>query len=74
MTSLVKAAPRVLATPQRILDAWADRLAAHLERRHAIKELSQLDDRELSDIGLSRGQIESAVSASHKPKQGLVGR
>ena len=62
MISLLKAAPRVLARPARILDGFANRLAAHLERRHAIKTLSQLDDRELRDIGLSRWRIESAVS------------
>jgi uncharacterized protein YjiS (DUF1127 family) len=31
------------------------------KRRAAIKALRQLDDRELRDIGLSRGQIEAAV-------------
>jgi uncharacterized protein YjiS (DUF1127 family) len=61
MISLLKAAPLALAKPARILDGWADRLAAYLERRHAIKKLSQLDDRELRDIGLSRGRIQSAV-------------
>jgi uncharacterized protein YjiS (DUF1127 family) len=63
MISLLKTTPRVLtlASPTRILDGWADRLAAYLERQNAIKQLSQLDDRELRDIGLSRGRIESAV-------------
>ena len=31
------------------------------KRRATIKALQQLDDRELRDIGLSRGQIEAAV-------------
>ena len=63
MISLLKTTPRVfaLASPARILDGWADRLAAYLECRDAVKRLSQLDDRELRDIGLSRGRIESAV-------------
>jgi uncharacterized protein YjiS (DUF1127 family) len=61
MISLVKATPRGLANPTRILDFWANRLNAYLECRQAIKALSELDDRELRDIGLSRLQIESAV-------------
>jgi uncharacterized protein YjiS (DUF1127 family) len=63
MISLLKTTPRVftLASPVRILDGWANRLSAYLECRRAIKKLSQLDDRELRDIGLSRGRIESAV-------------
>ena len=49
MISLLKTPPRVfaLASPARILGGWADRLAAYLERRDAVKRLSQLDDREL---------------------------
>jgi uncharacterized protein YjiS (DUF1127 family) len=63
MISLLRTTPRVfaLASPIRILDGWAKRLAVYLARRDAIKRLSQLDDRELRDIGLSRGRIESAV-------------
>jgi uncharacterized protein YjiS (DUF1127 family) len=63
MISLLKTTPRALTfvSPTRILDSWADRLAAYLERRDAIKRLSELDDRELKDIGLIRGRIESAV-------------
>jgi uncharacterized protein YjiS (DUF1127 family) len=73
MISLLKATPRVLAKPMRILDGWANRLAAYLERRHAIKTLSQLDDRELRDIGLSRWRIESAVSGFAR-SEGELGR
>jgi uncharacterized protein YjiS (DUF1127 family) len=63
MISLLKTTPRVLtlASPVRILDNLADRLVAYLARRDAIKRLSELDDRELKDIGLTRGRIESAV-------------
>ncbi len=41
----------------RLLARWH----AGAEHRHAIEELSQLDDRLLADIGLQRGGIESAV-------------
>lgn len=63
MISLLKTTPRVLTfvSPARMLDNLADRLAAYLARRDAIKRLSELDDRELKDIGLIRGRIEAAV-------------
>jgi uncharacterized protein YjiS (DUF1127 family) len=37
-----------------------------LERRAAVKTLSELDDRALRDIGITRSQIEDAVSGSFK--------
>jgi uncharacterized protein YjiS (DUF1127 family) len=37
-----------------------------LERRSAIKTLNDLDDRALRDIGITRSQIEDAVSGSFK--------
>ncbi len=47
------------------LGAWGTRLAHDLadERllRSAIRELHQLDDRMLADIGITRGEVESAV-------------
>lgn len=43
------------------IDSWANRLAAYLARRDAIKALREMDDRGLRDIGLARGQIEAAV-------------
>jgi uncharacterized protein YjiS (DUF1127 family) len=63
----------VLTKPTRFLDGWADRLAAYLARQRAIKALSQLDDRELRDIGLSRLQIESAVCGFARA-EGELGR
>jgi uncharacterized protein YjiS (DUF1127 family) len=51
---------------------WAGKgalaLAAHLERRAAIKALRQLNDRELSDIGLVRCHIEAAVMGGENPE------
>ena len=37
-----------------------------LERRSAIKTLSELDDRALRDIGINRSQIEDAVYGQSK--------
>jgi uncharacterized protein YjiS (DUF1127 family) len=37
-----------------------------LERRSAIKTLSELDDRALRDIGITRSQIEDAVTGDLK--------
>ena len=43
------------------LSSWFKKLAAEIERarrvRSTIKELSKLNDRELNDIGISRGDI-----------------
>jgi uncharacterized protein YjiS (DUF1127 family) len=38
-----------------------DEIARYFARRAAIKNLSELDDRALRDIGIERSQIESAV-------------
>ncbi|MFB9265791.1 DUF1127 domain-containing protein [Bradyrhizobium erythrophlei] len=46
----------------RLLRGWADALATYWVRREAIKTLSQLDDRALRDIGISRCHIETAVA------------
>ncbi len=46
---------------RRLLHAWARDIARYFVRRAAVKRLHELNDRELQDIGLSRGQIEAAV-------------
>lgn len=42
----------------------AGKLAAWRRYRDAVRELSQLTDRELSDIGIRRGDIETIVRQS----------
>jgi uncharacterized protein YjiS (DUF1127 family) len=46
----------------RLLRVSADALATYWMRREAIKTLSELDDRALRDIGISRCHIEGAVT------------
>jgi uncharacterized protein YjiS (DUF1127 family) len=45
----------------RLLHAWAGDIAHHFGRRAALKRLGEFNDRELRDIGLTRGQVEAAV-------------
>ncbi|MGY4193922.1 uncharacterized protein YjiS (DUF1127 family) [Bradyrhizobium sp. USDA 4520] len=56
------ARPSTLSGLLRLLRVWGDALATYWVRREAIKTLRQLDDRALRDIGLSRCQIETAVT------------
>jgi uncharacterized protein YjiS (DUF1127 family) len=57
--------PAVTVRPGRyvrlLFQAWAHDIARYFSRRAALKYLGQLNDRELRDIGLSRGQVEAAV-------------
>jgi uncharacterized protein YjiS (DUF1127 family) len=46
---------------------WAHALAVYLDRRAAITELRELDDRALRDIGLSRCEVEKAHRGFAKP-------
>jgi uncharacterized protein YjiS (DUF1127 family) len=46
------------------LKTISEKLAAWRRYREAVRELSQLSDRELSDIGIRRGDIESIVRES----------
>jgi uncharacterized protein YjiS (DUF1127 family) len=67
MTMLSQTAGRNLSPPSsggffRLLAHAAYALLDILERRAAIKTLSELDDRALRDIGITRSQIEDAVS------------
>ena len=51
----------LFAVALRKIAQWPRALMKRLYRRAAIKSLSELDDRALSDIGLSRCHIEDAV-------------
>ena len=50
-----------MATPMKTL---SDKLATWRKYRDAIRELSQLTDRELNDIGIRRGEIEEIARRS----------
>lgn len=45
----------------RLVHNWAHRIARYHDRRTALKRLAELGDRELHDIGLTRGELEAAV-------------
>ena len=45
----------------RLLHTRAGDIANYYARRAALKRLREFNDRELRDIGLSRGQIDAAV-------------
>jgi uncharacterized protein YjiS (DUF1127 family) len=57
--------PAVTARPgryvRRLFHAWARDIAHYYVRRAALKRLHELNDRELQDIGLTRGEVEAAV-------------
>jgi uncharacterized protein YjiS (DUF1127 family) len=46
---------------RRLLHVWARDIARYFVWRAAVKRLAELNDRELQDIGLTRGEIEAAV-------------
>lgn len=46
------------------LKTISEKLTAWRRFRDAVRELSQLSDRELSDIGIRRGDIETVVRQS----------
>ena len=53
--------PNLVGGLIRRIGIWAYALATYWERRAAIKTLSEMDDRQLRDIGLARCHIERAV-------------
>jgi uncharacterized protein YjiS (DUF1127 family) len=71
MVSIVlNAIPRSVSHPLRILAGWTNWLVALWLRRAAIKALQQLDDRQLQDIGVSRGEIKAAVNGVRTGRRG----
>jgi uncharacterized protein YjiS (DUF1127 family) len=57
--------PAVMVRPgryvRRLFHAWARDIAHYYARRAALKRLREFNNRELRDIGLTRGQVEAAV-------------
>jgi uncharacterized protein YjiS (DUF1127 family) len=57
--------PAVTVRPGRyvrqLFQAWTGDIAHYFDRRAALKHLGELNDRELRDIGLTRGPVEAAV-------------
>ena len=58
----------------RLFHAWARDIAHYFARRAALKRLGEFNDRELRDIGLTRGQVEAAVYGFiTRPDPGRIG-
>jgi uncharacterized protein YjiS (DUF1127 family) len=57
--------PAITVRPGRyvrlLFQTWAHDVVHYFARRAAFKHLGELNDRQLRDIGLSRGEIEAAV-------------
>lgn len=49
-----------------LYDSWQTRHEANLARKNTIKELSRLSDHDLSDIGISRGDIRHIAQTHYK--------
>ena len=59
---------------RRLFHAWAGDIAHYFVRRAGLKRLRECNDRELRDIGLSRGQVEAAVCGfMSRPDPGRIG-
>ena len=76
MTTIYSTAEAAPATAfggfTRVLGTWANGLAAYWVRREAIKALRAMNDRELSDIGITRNHIEPAVWGKFDPELGRL--
>ena len=54
---------------RRLFRTSARDIAHYFARRAALKRLGELNDRELADIGITRGEIEVAVYGVTRPDQ-----
>ncbi|MFV0512804.1 MAG: DUF1127 domain-containing protein [Jhaorihella sp.] len=50
-----------LANPTALIESALDRLRTHLRYRRTLAELSQLDNRQLADLGLNRSMLQSTA-------------
>jgi uncharacterized protein YjiS (DUF1127 family) len=66
-TTIQPATSGVFGRAARRIGIWARAFAAGWNRRAAMKDLYQLDDRALRDIGISRCEIERAVQGLDWP-------
>ena len=57
--------PSPLAWLAHQLQLAGEKLAAYVERRQAYEELSAMSDRDLKDIGITRGDIYSIVNGTY---------
>jgi uncharacterized protein YjiS (DUF1127 family) len=53
---------------RRIVNGWVGALIARYERHAAMAALRHLDDRELKDIGLYRGEIDDAIARASQAR------
>jgi uncharacterized protein YjiS (DUF1127 family) len=60
--------PVVLRRLGRLVDNWVASIIAEFERRAEIAALRHLNDRQLKDIGLSRGHIEGALDEAARDR------
>jgi uncharacterized protein YjiS (DUF1127 family) len=64
MSATLSTTTRPAVTLSRLFGACLDRIVRHYVDRAAIAHLCELEDAALSDIGISRSQIEAAVHGS----------
>ncbi|MCB1363108.1 MAG: DUF1127 domain-containing protein [Rhodobacteraceae bacterium] len=50
-----------LANPVTLIEAALDRLRSYLRYRRTLAQLSQLDNRQLADLGLNRSMLQSTA-------------
>ena len=56
----------------RLLGNWTNGIVTYFMHREAIKTLREMDDRALSDIGVERSRIETAVRGVVDPTFGCT--
>jgi uncharacterized protein YjiS (DUF1127 family) len=62
------AATILLARLGRLINRWIAALIAHRERQAALVALRHLSDRDLKDIGISRGEIGDALAEAARER------